>query len=78
MMTPLRQRGERRCSSGHKSRQNRLVPDMPPLQLKVGLLYFTDGAIREFFSKGRIRPQAAGPDGTAVLRIVLFPRGTPR
>ena len=30
-----------------KSRQNRLVSDTPPLQVKVGLLYFTNGAIRE-------------------------------
>ena len=39
--------GEGRCSSGRKSPKNRLVSDMPSLRVKVGLLYFTNGAIRE-------------------------------
>jgi hypothetical protein len=42
------QRCECWLSNGFESRQNRLVPDTPPLQVKVGLLYFTNGAIREF------------------------------
>jgi hypothetical protein len=39
--------GDGRCSSGHESRQDRLVSDGPSLRVKVGLLYLTNGAIRE-------------------------------
>jgi hypothetical protein len=63
--------GGGRRSSGHKSRQNRLVPDMPPLQVKVGLLYFTDGAIRELVRTKNERT-LAGQSSVVGCDDVLF------